>query len=197
MQSKAKIEHVRRVNMGILRKILPLISSIISIIMIFVTENDSSLDYPQEFKSVYFTLILFSLFCVYIQMKEIKFPFENWKHTLTASLCSFWLFINQLHIWLCSNNWNTEYNIYSIFLIIAFGAFVLTYFQNIYCQKTNFSFQAFICITALILLGAGGVWAFILKYYDQAIVCICTFLLALTDFISINSDKIIVESGGN
>lgn len=92
-----------------------------------------------------------------------------------------------------------EYRIQYVFyiLIIAFGAFVLTYFQNIYCQKINFSFRTFICITALILLGAGGVWAFILKYYDQAIVCICTFLLALTDFISINSDKIIVESGGN
>lgn len=197
MQSKAKIEHVRRVNMGILRKILPLIASIISIIMIFVTENDSSLDYPQEFKSVYFTLILFSLFYLYIQMKKVRFPPENWKYKLIASLCSFWLFVNQFYIWLCTNIWSVEYNVYSVYLIATFAVFVLAYFQYVYFEKMNYTFQKIIGIMASILLIAGGIWSFVWNYYDQAVICVCTLLLNLTDLISVNSDRITVENGVN
>lgn len=165
--------------------------------MFFVTQDDYGGDYPHEFKGVYFTLAIFSLFYLYVQMKGVQFPFENWKYKLIVSLCSFWLFVNQFYIWLRTDVWSMEYNVYSVYLIVTFAVFVLTYFQNVYCEKLNYSFQKAIGITASILLTAGGMWAFVWSYYDQTIICACTLLLTLTDFISINSDKITVENGVN
>lgn len=50
---------------------------------------------------------------------------------------------------------------------------------------------------ASVLLTVGEFWSCVWRYYDQAVICASTLLLALTDFISINSDGITVEIGND